>query len=312
MNAVRLLAPGAELLTYERIPTPEPGPGEALVRVHAAAITRDELEWPVDRLPAVPSYEVSGVVAETGPGVEDVRPGDEVFALLSFDRDGAAADYVTASADLLAPKPRALDHVSSAALPLAGLSAWQGLFDHGQLARGERVLIHGGGGSVGALAVQLARQRGAHVTATASPASLDHIRRLGAHEVIDHTRTAFEEATGPVDLVFDTAGGQRLERSPAVLRDGGRLVSIATEPPDSCTDRHITALYFVVAPNRHQLAELARLADAGALHVAIDRTYPLKQAPAAFERTLDAARRGKVVLLLNADRSRSVTSPPNS
>lgn len=134
MNAVRLHAAGDPAqLTYERVSTPRPGPGDVLVRVHAAAITRDELDWPEDRLPAIPSYELSGVVAATGPGIERTGIGNEVYALTGFDRDGVAAEYALVAEDVLAAKPRALNHVESAALPLAGLSAWQGLFDHGKL-----------------------------------------------------------------------------------------------------------------------------------------------------------------------------------
>src|SRR3954464_6298904 len=132
MRAVRLLAPGGPgQLAIEEIDRPRPGRGEALVRVHAAAITRDELQWPVDRLPAIPSYELSGVVEEVGAAVTGVAAGDEVFALIPSDRDGVAADYTAVRAELLVPKPRALGHAESAAIPLPGLSAWQGLFDHG-------------------------------------------------------------------------------------------------------------------------------------------------------------------------------------
>ena len=154
MRAIRLREPrGPDGLVNEQVATPRPGPGEALVRVHAAAITRDELEWPVDRLPAMPSYEFSGVVVTTGPEVDDVAVGEEVYALTGFDRDGAAADFVVLPTAFMAPKPRSLDHVQAAALPLAALSAWQGLFDHGELAAGQRVLIHGAAGGVGHLAV---------------------------------------------------------------------------------------------------------------------------------------------------------------
>src|SRR5919205_4279367 len=172
MRAVRLRAPGGPgQLAIEEIDRPRPGRGEALVRVHAAAITRDELQWPVDRLPAIPSYEVAGVVEEAGPGVAAVAPGDEVFALTPFDRDGVAADYAALPAELLAPKPRSFSRAESAAIPLPALTAWQGLFDHGRLDAGERVLIHGATGGVGGFAVQLARAAGAHVIGTPSAAS---------------------------------------------------------------------------------------------------------------------------------------------
>jgi NADPH:quinone reductase-like Zn-dependent oxidoreductase len=290
MRAIRLHAPGGlDELVDERLDTPSPGKGEALVRVHAAAITRDELAWPADRLPATPSYELSGVVAAVGPGVDDLPVGAAVYALADFERDGAAAEYAVVAAELLAPKPQALGHVESAAVPLAALSAWQGLFDHGKLAPGERVLVHGAAGGVGSFAVQLARHRGAHVIGTASTSGVDTARELGADEVVDNTRARFEEAVDPVDLVFDTAGGELLERSPAILRDGGRLVTVAEEPSGE-------GVYFIVEPNREQLAEIGRLADGGALRALVDSVFPLGEAREAFERSMQPGKRGKVVL----------------
>ncbi len=293
MRAVRLHPPGGvEGLRLEEIDAPSPGPGDAVVRVHAAAITRDELEWPTDRLPAIPSYESSGVVESLAPGVEGVAVGDEVFALHGFDRDGAAAELSVVAAAYLAPKPRSLGHVESAAIPLAGLSAWQALFGHGRLQAGQRVLIHGAAGGVGGFAVQLARSRGAHVVGTASIRNVEAVHELGADEVVDRTTARFEDDVEPVDVVFDTVGGTLLERSPAVLKPGGRLVSVATEPPEGSG-----GVYFVVEPNRDQLIELARAADTGELRPVIDAVFRLDEARAAFERSLErAGRRGKIVL----------------
>lgn len=192
MRAVRLHEDG---LRVEQLPVPTPGSGEVLVRVHAAALTRDELTWPTDRLPAIPSYELSGVVAELGPGVGDLAAGDEVFALTPFDRDGVAADYAVVPASVLAAPPRALTHVERAALPLPGLSAWQGLFDHGQLREGEGVRVTGHSGGVGHLAVQLAGDQ-----------------------------LAGEEE--PYELVFDTVGGEVLA---AAVGSAPRVVSVAEE-----------------------------------------------------------------------------------
>jgi NADPH:quinone reductase-like Zn-dependent oxidoreductase len=234
-------------LKVEEIETPSPHPGEVLVRVHAAAITRDELEWPVDRLPAIPSYELSGVAVDSG---------DEVYALTPFDRDGVAAEYAVVPADVLAPKPSRLSHVEAAALPMGGLTAWQALFVHGRLARGERVLITGSAGGVGHIAVQLARHAGA--------------------EVVD---------SGPVDLVFDTRGGD--------VPSGRRVVTIAEEIPG--------ATYFIVEPDREQLLELTGLVDAGELRTEVDSVFQLTDAPAAFERLAARGKRGKVVLQVGAD-----------
>ncbi len=289
MRVVRLRAPGGpEQLALEEADRPRPGPGEALVRVHAAAITRGELEWPVDRLPAIPSYELCGVVEDTGSDVPGVAPGDEVFAVTPFDRDGVASEYTAVRAALLVPRPQALTHAESAAMPLPALTAWQGLFDHGRLGAGERVLIHGAAGAVGGYAVQLARARGAHVIGTASKANLESVLELGAHEAVD-AATRFEDAVEPVDVVFDTAGGEPLRRSPAVLRAGGRLVSVAEEPPGG-------GVYFVVEPHRDELETLARMVDAGELRPAPVEVHPLASAREAFARSLERGRRGKVVL----------------
>lgn len=254
MRAVRLHDDG---LAVEELDLPRPDAGEAVVRVHAAGLTRDELTWPVGRLPAIPSYELSGVVVDVAPDVADVAGGDEVFALTPFDRDGVAAEYAVVPAAVLAPKPRTLTHVESAALTLAGLSAWQGLFDHGGLRDGERVRVLGASGGVGHLAAQLAGG-------------------------------ALAEADGPCDLVFDTVGGDRLA---AAVGSAPRVVSIAEEA-DGVT-------YFVVEPNRAELAELARRADAGELKPSIDSTFPLDEASSAFARLGERGKRGKVVLAVS-------------
>lgn len=295
MRAVRLHGPGGPGdLRFERIATPRLRAEEVLVRVHAASITRDELDWPENRLPAIPSYELSGVVAAVGPDVDGVSAGEAVFALTRFDRDGAAADYVAVLANVLAPKPRSIDHVQSAALLLAALSAWQGLFVHGRLEKGQRVLIHGATGGVGHLASQLARGRGAHVIGTTSSANAELARELGVHEVLD-SKTSLEGALDPVDLVFDTVGGERLARSPAILREGGRLVSVAEEPSTS-SGRGIATTYFVVEPDGEQLIELARLVERRELRPAVDSVFSLEESRAAFERSMAPGKRGKVVL----------------
>lgn len=297
MKAIRLHAPGGvDNLVYEDVNTPALLAGEALVRVHAAAITRDELNWPVERLPAIPSYELSGTVVAVGAGVAAVEVGQAVYALTGFERDGVAAEFVAVPAERLASKPATLSHVESAAVPLPALSAMQGLFDHGHLEKDQRVLIHGGGGGVGAYAVQLAHLHGAYVIATASGERVEAARTLGADEVIDHTVADFS-AIAPVNLVFDTAGGDRLVRSLSMLEPGGRLVSVAEELPHGiCADHGVDCSFFIVEPNRTELDELARLADLGQLRVLVDSIYTLTDAREAFERSLDRSGLGKVVL----------------
>ena len=293
MRAIRLHAPGGpEDLILERVQRPRLVAGEALVRVHAAAITRDELTWPVDRLPAIPSYELSGIVADLAPGTDTVSIGASVFALTSFDRDGVAAEYAAVPVELLAPKPDAIGHDESAAIPLPGLTAWQGLFVHGGLEKGQRVLIHGAGGGVGHIAVQLAHHRGAYVIGSASPDKADRVRGAGADEVVDRTIRS-EDALEPVDLVFDTVGGELLARLPDAGGPGRwRIVSVAEEPPAG-----VDAFYFVVEPNHGQLLELGRLVESG--DSSAHRRFGVRTrrpARSGFERSLDPGTRGKVVL----------------
>jgi NADPH:quinone reductase-like Zn-dependent oxidoreductase len=301
MNAVRLhKAGGPAGLAYEQVSTPQPKAREVLVRVFAASITRDELDWPVNRLPAIPSYEFSGVVTALGSGVAGFSVGEPVYALSPFDRDGAAAEYMVIPEEFLASKPQTIDHIQAASVPLAALTAWQGLFEHGQLTKDQRVLIHGAAGGVGSFAVQLAHQHGAYVIGTVSTMNIAAARKLGTDEVIDHNNMRFEELVEEADLVFDTAGGDRLERSSSVVRRGGRLVSVATEPSQELAAAHgYTAIYFVVSPNGGQLAELAQLVDQGKLLSAIDKVFPLTRAREAFERSLIPHTAGKIVLRIS-------------
>jgi NADPH:quinone reductase-like Zn-dependent oxidoreductase len=300
MNAVRLHPPGGvENLRYEEVPTPKPERGEVLVKVHAAAITRDELTWPTDRLPATPSYELSGTVVATGTDTNDFEVGTDVYGMTDFDRDGVASEFAAVRVRELGEKPRSLSHVESAAVPLAALSAMQGLIDRGELSKDERVLIHGGAGGVGGFAVQIARMRGAYVIATASGSRVEEARRLGADEVIDHSKEDFT-SIDPVDLVFDTAGGSRLERSPDVLERGGRLISVAEEPPQEvCEARGIEAAWFLVESSQEQLTELANWADEGLLQINVEETFPLSRAGDAFEHIANHGGKGKVVLVVD-------------
>jgi NADPH:quinone reductase-like Zn-dependent oxidoreductase len=288
-RVVRLRAPAEPRdVVVQEAPKPRPAADEALVRVHAAAITRDELSWPADRVPAIPSYELSGVVEETGPEVERLKAGDEVFALTTFHRDGVAAEFTAQRADLLVGRPQTLGHAESAAIPLPALSAWQGLFRHGRLERGQRVIVHGAGGAVGRFAVQLAHAHGAHVIGTASEPRLAEVRELGADEALD-AATWLEHDVGDVDVVFDTAGGERLRRSSAVVRAGGRVVSVAEQPHDG-------GVFFIVEPDRDQLTSIAQLVDEGRLRAPDVAVYPMALAREAFALSLEPGGHGKVVL----------------
>lgn len=298
---------GPEVLTVESAPVPVPAVGEVLVAVHAAAITFDELTWDetwtrdgVSRTPIIPSHEISGVVTEIGSGVTDFEPGDNVYGLIRFDRDGGAADYVAVPADDMAAKPSTVSHTVAAALPLAGLTALQALVDHAHVQRAERVLVTGAAGGVGALAVQLAARFGADVTATLRSDAVELARNLGARNVIDVRTQAFDDGGPAYDVVIDTVGGDTLDRSFAVLRRGGRLVTLS-EPPaaDKADEYGLSAIFFIVTPNREQLAQLAALVDGDQLHVEIAATFPLAQGREAFESGQRAVRRpGKTVIMV--------------
>jgi NADPH:quinone reductase-like Zn-dependent oxidoreductase len=306
MKAVRLHRRGGpEQLTYEDAPKPAPGAADALVRVHACAITPTELSWGttyttrdgVERLPTIPGHELSGVIEAVGAGARAPNVGDAVYALTDFWRDGAAAEYVVVRAADLAPKPKNLTHTQAAAVPLSALTAWQALFDHAGLTRGQSVLIHAAAGGVGTYAVQLAKGRGAHVIGTARAANEPFLRDLGADEVIDYTAVRFEDRVKDVDIVLDSVGGDTLERSWGVLRKGGVLVTIAdSAPAEKAAKYGVRGVEFIVEPNPAQLIEIARLIETGALRVIVEATFPLAEARAAFERSLGGHNRGKVVL----------------
>ncbi|HVX65210.1 MAG TPA: NADP-dependent oxidoreductase [Bryobacteraceae bacterium] len=288
----------------EQIPQPQPGPGELLVRVHAVGITPTERLWyPTShtktggtRSRAVPGHEFSGVVAAVGSEVTGLAAGDEVYGLNDWFADGALAEYCVTEPGLVVPKPRGLTHVEAASVPIGALTAWQGIYDRAKLQAGERVLVHGGAGAVGVFAVQLARIRGAHVIATVSARNLDFVSQLGADQAIDYRASRFEQAVRDVDVVFDTVGGETLERSWGVLKPGGRLVTIAADS-EATADERVKQAFFIVDSNREQLIEIGNLLEAGRLRTVVDAVLPFAQAPAAFTGNVGARLgRGKLVV----------------
>ncbi|WP_406011119.1 NADP-dependent oxidoreductase [Streptomyces sp. NBC_00637] len=276
-------------LTVEDLPHPHAAENDVIIRVHAAGFTRGELDWPAtwadragrDRTPSVPGHEVSGVVVELGYGTTGLTVGQRVFGPTDWARDGSLAEYVAVEARNLAPLPADIDHTVAAALPISGLTAWQGLFDHACLTAGQSVLIHGAAGGVGSIAVQLAHEAGARVVGTGRSADRDTVLDLGAHEFLDLDPEADRwEHTGQVDVVFDVIGGDILDRSAALVRPGGTLVTIAHQPTVRPDDGR--AVFFVVEPDRARLTDLAgRLRD-GRLRVRVGAVLPLAEAPAAF------------------------------
>jgi len=306
MKAIRIhTRAGPEALVYEDAPVPEIVKGEALIKVHAAAITPTEFTWNStftthdgrDRLPVVPGFEVSGTVQELVPDVSDLSVGDGVYGLLDFWRDGAAAEYVAARAADMAPKPRSLDHTHAAAVPLSGLTAWQALFDHANLSAGNSVLIHGAAGGVGTWAVQFAHWRGAHVIGTASRTKHEFLRELGADEVIDYTAVRFEDKIREMDIIVDTVGGDTLERSWKVVRRDGVLVTVAGDVPEEKVAHYgVRGVSFLVQPSRNQLNQIAQLIDAGTVRPIVEAVFPIARAREAYERGLMGHNRGKLVL----------------
>src|SRR5262245_8931630 len=295
---------GVEGLVAGEIPRPQPKEGEVLVKVRATSVTPSELGWfttfnlPFGEprpFPIVLSHEFSGVIASVGSKVTGFSIGDEVFGLNDWFSNGAQAEYCVAKATGLARKPQSLFHVESAVIPLAALTAWQGLFQTAKLERGQRVLVHGAAGGVGSFAVQLAHWRGARVIAPISSGNFEFVRLLGADELIDYRTTRFEEVIKQVDVVFDTVGGETLERSWPVLKPGGRLVTVATERNGAAEPR-VRDAFMRVQPDGRQLAEIGRMIDQGEIKANVGPIFPLTAAKLAYARARHGLRRGKIVL----------------
>ncbi|MFD4116524.1 NADP-dependent oxidoreductase [Streptomyces niveus] len=274
-------------LTLADVPHPHAAENDVIVRVHAAGFTPGELAWDGtwtdragrDRTPSVPGHELSGVVTELGYGTTGLTVGQRVFGLADWSRDGSLAEYTAVEARNLAPLPADVDHVTAAALPVSGLTAWQALFDHGRLTTGQTVLVHGAAGGVGSLAVQLAREVGARVIGTGRAADRETVLELGADVFVDLQAERLEDI-GDVDLVFDVIGGDILDRSATLVRAGGTLVTIAgpvtVQPADG------RAVFFVVEPDRARLADLAGRLRAGRLKPIVGVVRPLAEAVDAF------------------------------
>jgi len=293
---------GSEELKLERIPRPEPQAGEVLVRVHAAGV--NPVDWKIRagwfkdfrpvQFPYIPGLDLAGVVEEIGPGVTAFQKGQAVFGQ---SPQGSYAEYATAPVDKLALKPKTLSFDEAAAIPVGATTAWQGIFDHGELQAGQRILIQGAAGGVGLFAVQFARWKGAHVIGTASTANVDFVRSLGAETVIDYTSTPVEQAVQDVDLVFDAVGGKTLESSLRVLKRGGTLVTIAGSPPEEkARERDVRVASFSAQVSSELLRTFAQLIDEGQVKVVIAEKFPLSQAQQAHERSQHGHGRGRIVL----------------
>jgi NADPH:quinone reductase-like Zn-dependent oxidoreductase len=308
MRAIRQeVLGGPEVLRQLEVPKPEPGLSQVLVRVHAAGVNPTDWAhraYPIflGPPPFTLGWDVSGVVEATGFGVTLYEPGDEVFGMMPYPHGvGSHAEYVAAPARAFASKPRNVDHVQAAALPLAALTAWQALNDTAHLASGQRVLIHAAAGGVGHLAVQIAKARGAYVIGTASARNHDLVRGLGADEMIDYQAADFATAVSDVDLALDTVGGDYPARSLRTLRPGGRLISLLPFPPEVAEEAGqlgVRAQVMLVESDHGGLTAIADLVTAGQLRPVVAATFPLSDAAKAHELGEKRHVAGKLVLTM--------------
>lgn len=304
-TAVRIHAfGGRDQLVCEDAPIPRINPDDVLVKIHAASV--NPVDWKVregylkgfipHQLPLILGWDFAGEVVALGAEVKGWNLGDAVYARPDIARDGSYAEYIAVRASEIAHKPASLDWQEAAAVPLAALTAWQALYEIAAIKEGERVLIHAGSGGVGSFAIQLAKLRGAYVYTTTSSRNIEHVKNLGADEVIDYTARDFSQLRD-LDVVFDTLGGDVMDNSWQTLKRGGRLVSIIGTPDAQVAERHgVTPLFCFVQPNATQLAELARLFDAGKLQVTIDSLFALEDIQKAHERSESGRARGKIVV----------------
>ncbi len=303
INAIQVHNYGdADQLKLEQIPQPEPQENEVLVRLYAAGV--NPVDWKIRSgglkdfmpmtLPYVPGADLAGVVEKVGRGVTEWQPGQEVFGRGS---QGTYTQYAIAPAHALALKPRSLSYEEAATIPIGASTAWQGLFDHGNLQSGQRVLILGGAGGVGLFAVQFARWKGAHVISTASTGNVDFVSSLGAESVIDYTKTRVEDEIHDVDLVLDTVGGTALASVLPTLKRGGTLVSIAGQPDEAqAREAGVHTARFSAQITSELLTTFAQLIDEGQIKTVVGPTFPLSEAGKAQELSQSRHGRGRIVL----------------
>jgi NADPH:quinone reductase-like Zn-dependent oxidoreductase len=295
---------GREVLELNNIDIPEAKQGEVLIKIHAASV--NPVDWKIRQgylqpllnhaLPLTLGWDVSGEVVAVGGGVIHLKVGDEVYSRPNIANNGSYAEYMTASAEEVALKPKNLTWQEAAGVPLAGLTAWQGLYELAKLEAGEQVLIHGGSGAVGQFAIQLAKLRGATVYTTTSARNTDMVLSLGVDHAIDYQQVDFSELRD-MDVVLDTIGGEVQDKSWKTIKPGGRLLSIVQTPDEAVAASHgVTASFYFIEPDRSQLEEMARLADAGKLIVNIDSEFSLDQVADAHERSESGRAQGKIII----------------
>lgn len=311
MHAVRIHKfGGPDVLEDERIQVPKPQGDEILVRIEAASVNPVDAKIregkfakvPDEALPVTLGRDLSGTAEALGPNVSGMAVGQAVFALLAYDR-GAYAQHAMLKPGEWAAKPARLSHIEAAAVPLAALTAWQGMIDHGRLESGQRVLIHGGAGGVGHMAIQIAKAKGAWVATTCAGDDIDFVRGLGADQAIDYRQDKFEERVRDIDLVYDLIGGETQERSFAVLKNGGALISTLQEPDKAkALAKDLTIAHYMAKPDSDELKQIADLIAAGKVRPVVHATYALEDAARAEQALAGGHVRGKIVLTVSHDK----------
>ncbi len=305
MKAVRIHGyDGIDGVRYEDVPRPKQGDNQVLIRVRAAGV--NPIDWMFTegygkdifkhQFPLTLGWELAGTIEEAAE-TSRFKAGDEVFTFTTLMGQGGDAEFAAVDEAAVALKPASLDFINAATIPVGTLTAWQAIFDTANLQAGQTVLIHGAAGGVGSLAVQLAKWKGARIFATASGRNHEFVSSLGADEVIDYTKTKFEDTVKDADVVFDTIGGDTQERSFDALKKGGFLVSVVSPPSDEkATEHGVRATMIAVEPNGERLAEIARLVDEGHIKPNVEAVMHLNQVKEAFAKSRDGHTRGKIVL----------------
>jgi NADPH:quinone reductase-like Zn-dependent oxidoreductase len=306
MKAVRIHEFGStEVLELEDIAVPQPSDNEVLIKVYASAVNpvdqkivagASQEKFPT-KFPLTIGWDVSGVIEQTGSKVRNFSIGDEVYGRPFPTQNGAFAEYVVIKGDEIALKPKSIDHLNAAAVPLAGLTAWQGLFKFGKLEKGQRVLIHAASGGVGSFAIQFAKWKGAYVIGTASADNLAFIKQLGADEAIDYEGTPFEEHVQDIDLVFDLIGKETQQKSLQVIKSGGRLVTtVIPEFKEEAKEKDIHLEGFTAQSYSAELEQIGKLIDDGIVQPVVSAVFNLDEARKAEELSAKKHTRGKIVI----------------
>jgi NADPH:quinone reductase-like Zn-dependent oxidoreductase len=306
MKAVRMHGYGdIAALVYEDIARPEPAADEVLIKIQATGV--NPVDWKIAEgfgkgwlghaMPHTLGCEVAGVVEAVGSTVKNFQVGDAVFGYTSLAREGTYAEYIAAKQSEITAKPASLDFINAAALSVGALTSWQAIFDQAGLAAGQKILVHAASGGVGSMAVQLAKAKGAYVIGTASARNADFVKSLGADEVIDYTSIKFEDVVKHVDVVFDLLGGETLERSLAVLKKGGFIVTAVQPLDEEALKAHgVRGAMVAAQPNAAQLEEIVALVEAGKVKTFVEKVMPLGEAKEALKLSKQGRTRGKIVL----------------